>query len=235
MNIKEAKVVVTGGTSGIGYEIAKHLKNEGAKVIVSGRDQEKLDKVQKELDVLVFKAEMKSEEELISLFEYAEKEMDGYNVLINNAGMGVFGELTETSTADFTEVWEVNTKGLFIAGREAAKHFKKEQYGNIINISSSSGVKGHAKGSAYCASKFAVSGLTEVWRTELRPYNVRVMQINPSEVVTDFFSKLGVDQQVDDNKLRPSEIAHVVSAMLSMNDVGFITDAAVWATNPWGK
>ncbi|MDX1446980.1 SDR family oxidoreductase, partial [Lishizhenia sp.] len=188
MNLTTAKVIITGGTSGIGYAIAKELKSKGAQVVVSGRDQIKLDATKKELDVLGFKADMKNEKEIIALMEFAKEKMGSFNVLINNAGIGKFADLTETSTEDFREVWEVNTLGLFIAGREAAKHFKENQYGNIINISSSSGVKGHAKGSGYCASKFAVSGLTEVWRAELRPFNVRVMQINPSEVVTSFFS-----------------------------------------------
>ncbi|SFT47136.1 3-oxoacyl-[acyl-carrier protein] reductase [Lishizhenia tianjinensis] len=233
MDLTTAKVIITGGTSGIGYAMAKDLKAKGAQVLISGRDQIKIDATIKELGVLGFKADMKSEDEIKALINYAKEKMGGFNVLINNAGMGIFSELTETSTEDFKEVWEVNTLGLFIAGREAAKHFKEQQYGNIINISSSSGVKGHAKGSAYCASKFAVSGLTDVWRAELRPFNVRVMQINPSEVVTEFFSKMGMEQKVDDNKLRASEIAHVATSMLAMNDVGFITDAAVWATNPW--
>lgn len=233
MDLTTAKVIITGGTSGIGYAIAKDLKNKGAQVLVSGRNQLKIDATKKELDVYGFKSDMKNEAEIIALMDYAKDKMGTFNVLINNAGIGKFADLTEASTEDFKEVWEVNTLGLFIAGREAAKHFKEQQYGNIINISSSSGVKGHAKGSAYCASKFAVTGLTEVWRAELRPHNVRVMQINPSEVVTSFFSKMGMEQKVDDNKLRPSEIAHVASSMLAMNDVGFITDAAVWATNPW--
>lgn len=233
MELNTAKVIITGGTSGIGYAIAKELKAKGAEVLVTGRDQLKIDATKKELGVFGFKADMQSEKDIIALMEYAKDRMGDFNVLINNAGIGKFADLTSTSVEDFKEVWEVNTLGLFIAGREAAKHFKDKNYGNIINISSSSGVKGHAKGSAYCASKFAVTGLTEVWRTELRPHNVRVMQINPSEVVTPFFSKMGMEQKVDDSKLRPSEIAHVVSSMLAMNDVGFITDAAVWATNPW--
>ena len=125
----------------------------------------------------------------------------------------------------------------FLAKKKAyaSKHFIEKKYGNIINIGSTAAINGFSNGSAYVASKFAVSGLTQCWRTELRPYNVRVMQINPSEVITDFFEKAGLEHKDVQNKLKPSEIAHLIVSMLSMNDIGFIPDASVWATNPWGK
>lgn len=233
MNIKEAKIIITGATSGIGLETAKSLKAQGAQVLISGRNQEKLDRISSELGVLAFKADLNIEQGILDLIHFGIEKMGSFNVLINNAGLGQFSELTSTSTEDFENIWRVNTKGLFIAGREAAQHFKENKYGNIINIGSSSALKGHAMGSAYVASKFAVTGLTEVWRTELRPFNVRVMQVNPSEVQTEFFDKLGMERKASDKKLKSSQIAHVIVSMLAMNDVGFITDASVWATNPW--
>jgi 3-oxoacyl-[acyl-carrier protein] reductase len=76
--------------------------------------------------------------------------------------------------------------------------------------------------------------MTECWRAELRQYNVRVMQVNPSEVITEFFARAGSrsSQTNVERKLKPREVAHVVLAMLTMNKVGFIPDATVWATNP---
>ncbi len=234
MDIKEAKVIVTGATSGIGLEIARLLKEHGAQVVISSRNPDKVEKVANELGVLGCKADVTSEEDIIALFEFGIKEMGSVNVLINNAGMGRFGSLIETSVEDFQAQWEVNTKGLFLAGREAAKHFVENKYGNIINIGSTAATKGFANGSAYVASKFAVSGLTQCWRAELRPHNVRVMQVNPSEVITDFAEKAGFDQKDSAYKLKSSEIAHVVVSMLAMRDIGFIPDASIWATNPWG-
>lgn len=232
MDIKNAKVIVTGGSGGIGYGIASLLHEKGALVVICGRDKEKLDKAAKELGVTGFQADIAHEDDAKRLISFAIEKMGGLNVLVNNAGIGFYAPLIETSTEDFTRVWETNVKGTFMVTREAAKHFKKQDTGNIINISSSSGLRGSANSSAYVASKFAISGLTECWRAELRPHNVRVMQINPSEVITEFFSKLGAKQAENDTKLKPSEIAHVALAMLEMNDVGFITDASVWATNP---
>lgn len=232
MDIRDAKVVITGGTSGIGKEIGRLLRSKGAGVVICGRDADKLKMTAEELGVTAFRADVSQEQDVKDFFAFALEKMGDVNVLINNAGIGHVAPLTETSTGDFTRIWETNVKGAFMAGREAAKHFVQTKTGNIINISSSSGKRGYAGGSAYVASKFALSGLTECWRAELRPHNVRVMQINPSEVITEFFERLGKHQSEADSKLKPSEIAHVVLSMLEMNDVGFITEASVWATNP---
>lgn len=234
MDIQTANVIITGGTSGIGFETARILKKAGAQVLISGRTQEKLDQATAELGVLGYLADVTQEAEIIALFNYAIEQMGTVNVLINNAGLGKFAPLTETSVDDFEQQWTVNTRGLFLAGREAAKHFVAQNYGNIINIGSTAALNGFAGGSAYVASKFAVSGLTQCWQAELRKHNIRVMQVNPSEVVTPFIEKAGFEHKDTERKLKPSEIAHLISSMLSMNDIGFIPNAAVWATNPWG-
>lgn len=232
MEIKNARILITGGTSGIGYELAKTMVAQEARVLICGRKEDTVNKTSKELGVLGFVADVAQEKDILKLFGFIEKEWDGLDVLINNAGIGYFNPLTETATEDFTRIWEINVKGAFMAGRAAAAMFKKQQKGNIINISSTAGLRGFAGGSAYVASKFALTGLTECWRAELRKDNIRVMQINPSEVITDFGNKLGMETTNTDKKLKASEIAHVVLAMLTMNDIGFITDASVWATNP---
>jgi 3-oxoacyl-[acyl-carrier protein] reductase len=233
MDLKDVKVIITGGTAGIGYETARTLKLQGAMVVICGRDEMAIERAVNELGVYGFKADISREEDVLALFKFAFQAMDGINVLINNAGIGKFSHLVDSSLEDFQHIWEVNVKGMFMAGREAAKYFIKEQYGNIINIGSTASLRGFAQGSAYVSSKFAVAGLTECWRAELRPYNIRVMQINPSEVRTDFIAKAGLPVENADKKLRASEIAHVVMTMLSMNDIGFIPDASVWATRPW--
>ena len=234
MELKNAKVLITGGTTGIGYATAKLLKDNGAQVVICGRNKEHLDKAIKETGVSGMTADVSREEDISRLFEYAIDTMGDLNVLVNNAGFGYYSPLTETSAEDLRQMWETNVLGAFLAGKYAARHFIMKDTGNIINISSSAGKRGFANGSAYVASKFALSGLTECWRAELRKHNVRVMQINPSEVITEFYGKAGQKHTNVDHKLKAGEIAHVVLSMLSMNDVGFITEASVWATNPDG-
>jgi 3-oxoacyl-[acyl-carrier protein] reductase len=87
-------------------------------------------------------------------------------------------------------------------------------------------------GTAYYASKFALRGMTECWRAELRKHNVRVFLVNPSEVLTDFASTAGLAQKANETKLRPEEIAHAVKSALEMDDRGFTTELTVFATNP---
>lgn len=232
MELQDIKAIITGATSGIGFETAKMLKEKGAQVVICARNSENVKNVSEELNVFGFVADVSKQEDVVALFEFAIAKMEGLNTLINNAGIGRLAPLTETTTEDFQLQWEVNTKGLFLAGQEAAKYFITKQYGNIINIGSTAAVRGFATGSAYVASKFAVTGLTECWRAELRPHNIRVAQVNPSEVVTDFIEKAGLELKNTKYKLKPTEIAHTITAMLSLSDIGFIPSAEVWATNP---
>jgi 3-oxoacyl-[acyl-carrier protein] reductase len=232
MEIKNARILITGGATGMGYEMAKMFKEKGAEVLVCGRTEKTVIETAKELNILGFTADVANEKDVENLFKFIQDKWNGLDVLINNAGIGYFNELVSTTTEDFTRVWEINVKGAFMVGREAAKIFIRQDKGNIINICSTASLYGFVNGSAYVASKFALKGMTECWRSELRKHNVRVMQINPSEVVTGFGAKSGYGSDKNEKKLTASEIAHVALSMLTMDDVGFITDATVWATNP---
>lgn len=232
MNLNAAKVIITGGSTGIGYETAKQLISKGAKVVICSRNKSEIEKAAQEIGAIGILADISNEAAVKALFKTAEEKLGGINVVINNAGIGYLASLVETSEADFTRTWETNVKGAFLVGKEAANYFIPQNEGNIVNIASTAGQKGFATGTAYCATKFAVSAMTECWRAELRKNNIRVMQVNPSEVVTPFGTKLGYEAQHVDSKLKPSEIAHTIVSMLEMDNVGFITDATVWATNP---
>lgn len=232
MNLKESKIIVTGASSGIGYETARMLKEHGAQVLITASNEERLVNAATQLGVPYFKADITSEADVQALFQFAIKTLGDLHVLINNAGVGRFAPLTETSLEDFQYQWEVNTKGVFLAGKEAAKHFIKAQYGTIVNIGSTAAVRGFASGSGYVSSKFAVSGLTESWRAELRAHNIRVTQINPSEVVTDFFEKAGLEQKSPEFKLKAQHIAQAIVSVLSLDDIAFVPSLEVWSTNP---
>lgn len=233
MKLSNAKVLVTGGSSGIGKETAKQLIKAGAQVVIAARNKARLQEAADETGATPVPCDVGVEREVIDLVERTIDLLDGYNVLINNAGYGVFSKLVHLPTPDFTEQLRVNTVGAMMVARESAKYFIRKSYGNIINVSSTAGRKGYDGGTAYAASKFALSGMTECWRAELRSHNIRVMQINPSEVQTDFSHNAGMGSRPhNETKLVAGDIAKIICDMLSLADRGFITETSVWATNP---
>ncbi len=233
MQLADVKALVTGGGSGIGLAIATALVDAGGKVVICGRNAEKLEKAAERSGATAIAADVSIEETAPTLIPRVVETLGGYNVLINNAGIGDFAGLLDTSNESFTNVWRVNVLGAMMVARESARHFVGQDYGHIVNIASTAGRKGFGGGTAYVASKFALSGMTECWRAELRKHNIRVMQVNPSEVITDFFESNGLGaQQPDPTKIHAEDIARVVSGMLALDDRAFITETSVWATNP---
>lgn len=233
MNLAGAKALVTGGSEGIGKGIAAALKREGADVVITGRRLDVLEAAAHELGVGFTQADVGNEDDAVrTVQEFVEKHGQ-IDLLVNNAGRGHYGLLVEMTLADLEEVYRTNVFGAFLMAREAAKHFIRQGAGNLINIASTSGLRGGMKATAYSSSKFALRGMTECWREELRRHNVRVMLVNPSEVQTPFFGKVGLEQKYSPKKLRPDEIAEAIVGALKIDDRGFIPEFSVFATNPF--
>jgi 3-oxoacyl-[acyl-carrier protein] reductase len=233
MELKTAKVLVTGGGTGIGRATAKALTDRGARVVITGRREDVLRRAAKEIGAMPMRADITEEKEVTRLVEAVVRELGGYNVLVNNAGMGLFAPLVSLTAADMRRVWETNVLGATLVARESARHFITKHAGAIVNVASTSAQRAGPNSSAYASSKYALSGLTEVWRAELRKDNIRVMQVNPSEVLTPFHETAGRPARPDSpRKLHAEDIAEVIADMLALNDRAFVTSATVWATNP---
>jgi len=233
MDLKNAHALVTGGSSGIGKEMARQLVKSGATVVIAARSKDKLEAAAEEIGAMPIVCDVGDEKQVKELIKKTDQKLDHYNVLINNAGYGNSAKLVDVSTEEMENQLQTNTIGAMMVARESAKVFIKTDYGNIINVSSSSGKRGYSGGTTYVASKFALSGMTECWRAELRPHNIRVMQMNPSEVQTPFFENAGGEErEYNETKLIAEDIAQAMCDMLRMHDRGFITESSVWATNP---
>ena len=233
MDLSAAKVLVTGGSAGIGLETARQLLARGAQVAICGRNEARVREAAEAIGALGIHADVSVEDDVVRMVRQVIEAFGDYDVLINNAGFGSFAPLVDTSVAEMQRVFATNVFGAMLAARESAKHFIARNRGNIVNISSSAGVRGFAGGTAYSASKFALSSMTECWRAELRKHNIRVMQVNPSEVQTEFVVSSGrPPRALSDRKLQAADIAQTIVAMLELPDRGFITETSVWATNP---
>ena len=232
MELKNAVALVTGGSAGIGRAIAQKLTASGARVAITGRNKEKLATAAQELNVFSVQADVSNEADVERTFHEVLAKFGHLDILVNNAGFGVFRNLVDFELADFEAVLATNVKGAMLMGRAAARHFAERNRGNIVNIGSTAALRGAPMGTAYYASKFALRGMTECWRAELRKHNVRVFLVNPSEVLTEFYPTAGLAQKANDTKLRGEEIAHAVKSVLEMDDRGFTTELTVFATNP---
>ena len=233
MKLDNAKALVTGGSEGIGRGIAAALIAKGADVVITGRDEETLRRTADEIGAGFIAGDVGVEADAVRTVDEFVDRHGRIDILVNNAGFGIFAPLVETRLEDLEAVFRTNVYGAFLMGREAAKHFIRQGSGHLINIASTSGVRGGPGSTAYSASKFALRGMTECWRNELRRHDVRVMLINPSEVQTGFFAKVGREQETSPKKLRPQEIADAVVGVLEIDDRGFVPELSVFATNPF--
>ena len=233
MKFENKVAIITGGSTGIGYAIAESLVQRGARVTITGRNEERLREAAERLGCDAIAGDVGDAATAPTTVDAVVKSHGRLDLLVNNAGWGKFGMLVDANPDDFLAVQRTNVFGAFLMGQAAARQFIEQKSGHLVNISSTAGTKGFAGGTAYVASKFALKGMTECWRDELRRHNVRVMLVNPSEVMTDFAANAGHEQKLSDKKLRAQEIADAIVGALSVDDRGFIPEFAVFATNPF--
>jgi 3-oxoacyl-[acyl-carrier protein] reductase len=233
MQLKDTVALVTGGREGIGRAIAEALIAEGSRVTITGRSEEPLRAAARAIGADLVVADVGNEADARRSVAQVIAKHGHLDILVNNAGYGIFKPLVDTTLEELQALYSTNVFGPFLMAREAARHFIERGRGEMINIASTSALKGSASRTAYGSSKFALRGMTECWRDELRRHNVRVMLVNPSEVMTDFAAKAGSPREPADNKLRPQEIADAIIGALKVDSRGFVPEFSVFATNPF--
>jgi 3-oxoacyl-[acyl-carrier protein] reductase len=192
-DLQDKIAVVTGGSRGIGYNIAAALLAAGAKVFICGRDAQALKAALENLGragskdhVAGIPADVGRYDECSKVIHGAAGRFGGLDILVNNAGIGTFKPVDQLSPQEWDATIQTNLSGVFYCCREAIPLMRKRGGGYIFNISSLAGVNPFAGGTAYNASKFGLNGFSEAMMQDIRYDGIRVSYIMPGSVATDF-------------------------------------------------
>lgn len=214
MILKDKIAVVTGVSKGIGEALCKQLLDNGAKVYGLGRN----DFDGNHTNYNFIKTDVRNIEEVKLAFDHILNESNNkIDILINNAGLGYFGNVEDLPIEQWDEMMQTNVNGMFYCTRLAVPAMKNNGIGHIINIASTAGLEGMPMVSGYCATKWAVKGFSEsLWR-ELRDYKIKVTCVYPGSVKTDFFRN-SPNIKPHDYMLHPEDVADMMVYALKTPD-----------------
>ena len=236
-SLKGKNAIITGAGRGIGRAIAIALAAEGVNVGLISRSNNDLLKLKDELNRFGVKtsiavADVADIEAVNAAVKFIQNELGSIDILINNAGTAKFGKFLDLQPAEWEEQIRVNLFGVYYVTRAVLPQMIERQTGDIVNISSSAGLKGSPMTSAYSASKFALMGLSDSLMQEVRKHNIRVTALNPSTVVTDLAISANLINNNEDRVMHPEDFAELILAQLKLNRRVFVKDASIWSTNP---
>ncbi|MDO4317290.1 MAG: SDR family NAD(P)-dependent oxidoreductase [Lachnospiraceae bacterium] len=217
--LKGKTAVITGGTRGIGFAIAKLYLQNGANVAIAGSRQETVDKALAQLPeyaerVMGICPDLCSPEEVAAAFASVRERFGRLDILVNNAGISSRSSLYDYTLEEFTKLIDVNLKAVFVCSQAAARIMKEQGGGSIINTSSMVSLYGQPSGCGYPATKFAVNGLTKSLARELAKDQIRVNAVAPGVTKTDMVAAL------------PPEMVARISAGIPLGRVGEPEDVA---------
>lgn len=223
-NLTDKIVVVTGGSAGLGEQICYEAAKRGAIVVVCARRINLIGKVKEACETLSgkpafsFQLDIADPENVEHTFQRIIEEVGTIDVLVNNAGFGLFENFMDTDLTLAKNMFDVNVLGMMVFTQKAAILMAEKGAGQIINIASMAGKMATAKSTIYSATKFAVIGFSNALRLELKPFGISVTTVNPGPIKTDFFEKADPSgdylASVDLFVLEPNQLAQeIVHAM----------------------
>jgi NADP-dependent 3-hydroxy acid dehydrogenase YdfG len=214
MELKGKNAIVTGVSRGIGKACVLALLERGVKVAGFGMRAPDYSHANFRFIATDVRDHLKVEASFQKAMEFLGNEL---HILVNNAGLGYFGYMEDTTVEQWKELFETNVNGIFYCCRLALPGMKKQQYGHIINIASTAALEGMAQVSAYCGTKWAVKGISESLYKELRDFKIKVTCICPGSVQTDFFRN-SPSVQPHSYMLQPEDVASTILHALEMPD-----------------
>jgi len=218
--------LVTGASRGIGRAIALQLASLGASVAICGRDRAALEEsvsalAKTPVSVHSQIADVTKLADVSDLVATTESTLGPITILVNNAGIGLFGPVHEKTEADWDRVLDTNLKSVFLVSRAVAPSMIRRGSGDIINISSLAGKNTFAGGGIYCASKWGILGLSGCMAEDLREHGIRVSVICPGSVATEFSGRSPKDPS---KVLSPEDVAHAVEAIVTQGPHSFLSE-----------
>ena len=221
----EKVALVTGSSSGIGYETSLSLAREGYFTYATMRNLEKADIIKKiaeeeNLPLKVIKLDVDDENSIENALKTIIDEKQRIDVLVNNAGYGIWGTAEDVSIKEFKEQFETNFFSVVRMIQKIAPIMREQGSGNIVNISSIAGRIGFPVSTAYISSKFAIEGLSESLRYELGPFGVNVTIIEPGVIKTNFFDSMRTAKKVDQSDVYRDITIKVMSGVKMMAEMG---------------
>lgn len=228
---------ITGAGRGIGRATAIAFAKEGIHVGLVGRTLENLQQVAEELKqfdvkVAVATANVADLDSITKAVESIRSELGAIDILVNNAGISKFGGFMDLTPEEWTNIIDVNVKGVYYTTRAVLPEMIERNTGDIINISSTAGQKGAPITSAYSASKAAVIGLSESLMLEVRKKNIRVTTLTPSTVATDMAVELNLTDGNPEKVMQAEDLADLMVAQLKLHPRVVLKHAGLWSTNP---
>lgn len=237
MNLEGSRCVVTGGSTGIGLATARQLAAAGGRVAICARTAETLEAAATELretgaEILSLRVDVSQEEEVDSLVRAVNEAWGGADLLVNNAGIGVFGTFVDLDIDDYDRVFGVNVRGLFLCSRAFAPGMIEQGGGVIVNVASLAGKNAFAGGAIYSASKHAVMGMSKSMMLDLRPHGVRVLTVCPGTVYTPFFDRVDQFNPVEERSLQADDVAEMILHVVRLSDRATVSEFEIRAVNP---
>lgn len=229
--------LITGAGRGIGRATALAFAKEGIHVGLVGRTLENLQQVAEELKQFKVKvayaaADVADLDSITSAVESIRGELGPIDILVNNAGISKFGSFMDLTPEEWTNIIDVNVKGVYYTTRAVLPEMIERNTGDIINISSTAGQKGAPITSAYSASKAAVIGMSESLMLEVRKKNIRVTTLTPSTVATDMAVELNLTDGNPEKVMQAEDLADLMVAQLKLHPRVVLKHAGLWSTNP---
>ncbi|MBW7474173.1 3-ketoacyl-ACP reductase [Paenibacillus oenotherae] len=238
MELQNRTAIITGAGKGIGKAAAIALAKEGVHLGIIARNSSDLESLQSLLTstygikVYCAPADIADKEAADGAIQSLAEQLGSIDILINNAGIAQFGTLLDMDPVQWNNIIQTNLMGTYYVTRAALPTMLKQSSGTILNIASTAGERGFATGSAYCASKFAVIGLTEALMQEVRKSNIRVTALTPSTVNTELAVNNGLSIGDEDRMMQPEDVAELILATIKLPQRVFIKTAGIWTTNP---